>query len=174
MFFDGWTTLVIDGHVFAHFDGWNWVGLSLCLERPSFYCLIHFYKRCVRVWLHRDSQKASLFRAKESPLKMKSSSRKETFSMRCFLSSFLQSFSLILHLSRNVILNPAQRGRRRVSSAPFSAVVPAACRRMALATVNLPGLKITLFLASRILFVKINFWIRISAGQKCCSFNFGP
>ena len=129
---------------------------------------------CNRVWLHRDSQKASLFRAKESPLKMKSSSRKETVSMRCFLSSFLQSFSLILHLSRIVILNPAQRGRRRVSSAPFSAVVPAACRRMALPTVNLPGLKITLFLASRILFVKINFWIRISAGQKCCSFNFGP
>ena len=121
-----------------------------------------------------STETASLFRAKESPLKIKSSSRKETFSMRCFLSSFLQSFSLILHLSRNVILNPAQRGRRRVSSAPFSAVVPAACRRMALATVNLPGLKITLFLASRILFVKINFWIRISAGQKCCSFNFGP
>ena len=127
---------------------------------------------CNRVWLHRDGQKASLFRAKESPLRMKSSSRKETFSMRCFLSSFLQSFSLILHLSRNVILNPAQRGRRRVS--PFSAVVPAACRRMALATVNLPGLKITHFLASRIFFVKRNFWIRISAGQLCCSSNFGP
>ena len=165
---------VSDGPDYSRLVSWSERRMDLCLKRPSFYCLIHFYKRCVRVWLHRDSQKASLFRAKESPLKMKSSSRKETSSMRCFLSSFLRPFSLILHLSRIVILNPAQRGRRRVSSAPFSAVVPAACRRMALATVNLPGLKITLFLASRILFVKINFWIRISAGQKCCSFNFGP
>ena len=32
---------------FGSFDGYCWRRLSLCLKRPSFYCLIHFYKRCV-------------------------------------------------------------------------------------------------------------------------------
>ena len=41
------TTDVSDGPDFACFDGWHWKRLSLCLKRPSFYCLIHFYKRCV-------------------------------------------------------------------------------------------------------------------------------
>ena len=41
------TTDVSDGPAFARFDGWHWKRLSLCLKRPSFYCLIHFYKRCV-------------------------------------------------------------------------------------------------------------------------------
>ena len=42
-----WTTDVSDGPASARFDGWHWMRLSLCLKRPSFYCLIHFYKRCV-------------------------------------------------------------------------------------------------------------------------------
>ena len=41
------TTDVSDGPAFARFDGWHWKRLRLCLKRPSFYCLIHFYKRCV-------------------------------------------------------------------------------------------------------------------------------
>ena len=38
---------VSDGPALARFDGCHWMRLSLCLKRPSFYCLIHFYKRCV-------------------------------------------------------------------------------------------------------------------------------
>ena len=38
---------VSEGPALARFDGWHWMRLSLCLKRPSFYCLIHFYKRCV-------------------------------------------------------------------------------------------------------------------------------
>ena len=55
----------------------------LCLKRPSFYCLIHFYKRCVsslaqmgrspelsRVECLSCQSQPSLFRAKESLLNM--------------------------------------------------------------------------------------------------------
>ena len=38
---------VSDGPALARFDGWHPKTSTLCLKRPSFYCLIHFYKRCV-------------------------------------------------------------------------------------------------------------------------------
>ena len=67
-------TLILHG---AHSDR----GI-ICLKRPSYYCLIHFYKRCVSslawqvslLWVRSGwvsvlfSHKPSLFRAKESPL----------------------------------------------------------------------------------------------------------
>ena len=43
---------VSDGPALARFDGGHWTRLSLCLKRPSFYCLIHFYKRCVSSLAH--------------------------------------------------------------------------------------------------------------------------
>ena len=43
---------VSDGPALARFDGWCRRRLSLCLKRPSFYCLIHFYKRCVSSLAH--------------------------------------------------------------------------------------------------------------------------
>ena len=56
--------------------------VNICLKRPSYYCLIHFYKRCVSAlawWVAHlrvrsgwvsvfVSHKPSLFRAKESSL----------------------------------------------------------------------------------------------------------
>ena len=54
------------------------VAFILCLKRPSFNCLIHFYKRCVSTlaWIVHSAcwvfclcqSKTSLFRAKESSL----------------------------------------------------------------------------------------------------------
>ena len=61
---------------------WPFKTVNICLKRPSYYCLIHFYKRCVSAlawWVAHlrvrsgwvsvfVSHKPSLFKAKESPL----------------------------------------------------------------------------------------------------------
>ena len=61
---------------------WSLKPLNICLKRPSYYCLIHFYKRCVSAlawWVAHlrvrsgwvsvfVSHKPSLFKAKESLL----------------------------------------------------------------------------------------------------------
>ena len=52
--------------------------------------------------------------------------------------------------------------------------VAAARRRMALATVTVPGLKIVQFLVSEIFSGQRNVGIWITAGLKCRSLNFGP
>ena len=47
------TTLdVSDGPAYSGFVTWSERRLDLCLKRPSFYCLIHFYKRCVSSLAH--------------------------------------------------------------------------------------------------------------------------
>ena len=46
---------VSDGPALARFDGWHRVRLSLCLKRPSFYCLIHFYQRDCYDIIHHAS-----------------------------------------------------------------------------------------------------------------------
>ena len=38
---------VSDGPAYSGLVSWPERRLNLCLKRPSFYCLIHFYKRCV-------------------------------------------------------------------------------------------------------------------------------
>ena len=38
---------VSDGPAYSGSDGSRRRNSILCLKRPSFYCLIHFYKRCV-------------------------------------------------------------------------------------------------------------------------------
>ena len=38
---------VSDGPAWPEIGSWSERRLDLCLKRPSFYCLIHFYKRCV-------------------------------------------------------------------------------------------------------------------------------
>ena len=39
--------IVSDGRAYSRLVSWPERRLDLCLKRPSFYCLIHFYKRCV-------------------------------------------------------------------------------------------------------------------------------
>ena len=38
---------VSDGPDYSRLVSWSERRMDLCLKRPSFYCLIHFYKRCV-------------------------------------------------------------------------------------------------------------------------------
>ena len=60
------TSDVSDGPTYSGFVSWSHRRLDLCLKRPSFNCLIHFYKRCVS---SLACPVTSLFlRTKESPL----------------------------------------------------------------------------------------------------------
>ena len=42
-----WACDVSVGHGFSETFSWIGAALKHCLKRPSFNCLIHFYKRCV-------------------------------------------------------------------------------------------------------------------------------
>ena len=44
---------VSDGPAYSGLVSWSHRRLDLCLKRPSFYCLIPFYKRCVSYGSHR-------------------------------------------------------------------------------------------------------------------------
>ena len=85
------TVSVTGGYMEVGIGWWSWKSLvyrttcettNLCLKRPSYYCLIHFYKRCVSAlarWVAHlrvrsgwvsvlFSHKTNLLRAKESSL----------------------------------------------------------------------------------------------------------
>ena len=93
------TVSVTGGYMEVGIGWWSWKSLvyrttcettNLCLKRPSYYCLIHFYKRCVSAlarWVAHlrvrsgwvsvlFSHKTNLLRAKESSLKKENNTKR--------------------------------------------------------------------------------------------------